>query len=568
MYSCWRTQAAILALLCGPAIGKAPPPISILHTQPYVYTVNPAGEIHVNYRFKATAPTASARRVFVHFLDASGWTVHQDDHDPMASTTQWYGDIVYERVVKLPANMVSGYYRIAVGLFDPTTRGRTALQTVIDPASVEPTYTREDTPGSRRYIVGEVYVTTKPIVEAPFVCNGNDVTGALSQSLRNLSSGQVLKLPFGSCHYSGALGINAMRLDQKSNVEVVGQGAPSTRLVATDKLRSGFIVSRSSDILLRDFKIEVLRSAGLSERTGNPDATGVYSEHSTKVELRQLAIASPLAQGISLYRTTDSRVTRNFVKLAAADGIHVAGPSSNVVLDQNELFDVGDDALSSIGYSQGAYAGQNQNISIRHNRVRFRDVRWGSGVAVEGTAGAQVLGNYIERSGSAGIRIASIEGYALLSGVRYPFMTGAVTSVDVTGNELVDVETRADLHHGAIHIAAEAADVSNIQVIGNTISSASLAGTATDAIRVGGRVTPGAIHYARDIRVWSNAIRNITPGVLGDWCIVALGATTQNLSTQNTLTRTTSVNTYTSTGSSTARTAGTTTGVCTYRPTN
>ncbi|KQP15124.1 right-handed parallel beta-helix repeat-containing protein [Pseudorhodoferax sp. Leaf267] len=521
--------AAALALLCICAPARAAPSITVLHTQPYVFTVNPSQQIAITYRFKSTAPTAASRRVFVHFINAAGKIVFQDDHQPPAATSQWYGEISYQRFVTLPSAATSGRYQIAVGLFDPPTRVRTPLGTVADPASTEPSYTFEDRPGSSRYVVGELYVTTKPIVEAPFACNGNDVTAALSRALRNLASGQVLKLPFGSCQYSGALGINAMRLDRKTDVEVVGHGAPSTRLIATDKLRSGFIVYGSSGILLRDFRIEVARPPGYAERTGNADAIGVYVENSSKVELRQLAILNPLGPGIQFYRATDSRAMRNFVQRPAADGIHIAGPSSNIALEDNTVFDSGDDGLSSIGYVGGAQAGPNHDITIRNNRVRFRDVKWGSGVAVEGTAVAQVLNNYIERSGAAGIRIASIEGYAEMDGVRYTFVTGGVSNVEVAGNELVDTKTRAELGHGAMHIAAMSADLRDLQVHSNTISSASLMGTATDAVRVVGRVTPAGIYYVRNTRIWNNTVRNLSPGVLAPWCIVQAPDTTTGL---------------------------------------
>lgn len=263
---------------------------------------------------------------------------------------------------------------------------------------------------------------------------------------------------------------------------------------------------------------------------GRADAIGVYVENSADVELRQLAVVQPLGPGIQFYRTRDSRAVRNFVARPAGDGIHVAGPSSGITLEHNQVFDSGDDGLSSIGYAGPGAPQRNQNIAIRHNQVRFRDVKWGSGVSVEGTTGAQVTDNTIERSGSAGIRIASIVGYSDLEGVRHPFVTDGVDDVEVADNQLVDVETRRDLDQGAIHIAAHTADVSNVRVHGNTISSASSAGTTVDAIRIIGSVTPGRIHYVRNTSVWGNRIVNASPGVLGAWCVGRSLATTVDLS--------------------------------------
>lgn len=529
MDSFLRCMAVCAMLLLSWAQAQAQTDITLQHTHPHVFTVNPSGAIQIGYRFKAQAPTGKPLHVFVHFLDADGAIAFQDDHLPPTATTQWYGSITYQRTVTIPPSVPAGHYRIAIGLYDRTTGLRSTLGTASDAGNDEPSYVAPVRAGSQRYVAGELYVTTKPIVELPFACNGTDVTAALARALRAATAGQVLRLPMGTCRYGAYNGVNALRLDRRSDVEVVGHGAASTRLIATDKQRSAFVVYASSGVLLRDFRLEVQRPAGNAERTGRADAIGIYVEGSEKVELRQLAVVRPLGPGIQFYRARDSRAVRNYVALPAADGIHVAGPSSGIVLEDNEVFDSGDDALSSIGYTGSAVPQLNENIAIRNNQVRFQDVKWGSGVSIEGTTGAQVTGNRIERSGSAGIRIASIVGYSDLEGVRHPFITGGVADVEVADNELIEVETRRDLDHGAIHIAAHSADVSNVRVHGNTISSASPIGTAIDAIRIIGSVTPSRIHYVRDTSVWNNHIVNTSPGTLGRWCVGRSRATTENL---------------------------------------
>lgn len=524
-----RCFAVCVWLLVSSTHALAQPNITLLHTQPQVFTVNPAGVLQITYRFKAQAPTAKPLLVFVHFLDDSGAIVFQDDHQPPAATTQWWGDVVYQRTVAVPARVPVGHYRIAIGLYDRKSGVRTSLGTVVDAASEEPSWVEPVHPGSLRYVAGELYVTQKTIVQLPFDCNGNDVTADLARAVRGAAPGQVLRLPRGTCRFGAYGSVNALRLDRRNDVEVVGHGPGSTRLLATDPQRSAFIVYGSTGVLLRDFRLQVERPAGYDQRSGKADAIGVYVEDSRDVELRQLAVVAPLGPGIQFYRGTDSLVTRNFVSRPAADGIHVAGPSSGIVLERNTVFDSGDDALSTIGYTDQAVPLLNENIVIRDNRVRFRDIKWGSGVAVEGSTGVQVTGNRIERSGSAGIRVASIAGYGVLEGVQVNFVTGGVQRVEVARNELVDVETRTNLDHAAIHIAAHSADVSDVLVHDNTISSGSAVATASDAIRIIGSVTPDRIYYVRNTAVWANKIVNVTPGVLGAWCVGRSLATTQNL---------------------------------------
>lgn len=523
-----RPLALWLVALWGLAHAADAPTVTVQHLQPHVYTVNPQGLLYINYRFAARGPTREAQRVFVHFIDGSGRILFQDDHDPPVASTQWYGDIAYERTVPLPASLGDGHYRIAVGLYNTATGVRLALDTGETDDPSRPHYVREEAPGTLRYLVGELHVLSRQIIDAPFTCGGRDVTQQLSQALRNLTDGQVLKLPFGVCRY-GALDRNALRLDNKRNVQVVGHGAPSTKLLATNKQRSGFIVSASDGVLLRDFSIEVERAPGLQERATHADATGVYIERSNGVELHQLAIRLPLAAGISFYRSTHGRVTRSHVAQSAADGIHIAGPSSQIQLDHNEVFDSGDDALSSIGYLSGDMAGHNQDVVIEHNRARFRDVKWGSGIAVEGTLGAAVRNNHVERSGAAGIRIASIQGDNIQYGRRYAFRTAGVRGVLVSGNTLVDVKTRAELGHGAIHIAAHTADVEQVLVHDNRIASLTEAGTARDAIFIRGSASASGVYMVRDARVWNNRISTADPQRLGSWCLRVQADTTYNL---------------------------------------
>lgn len=79
----------------------------------------PGKAFKVTFRWDAV-PMAQACTVFVHFLDAKGVTVFQDDHDPDVPTTKWAGPVRYTRNVFVPADVPDGTYRIQAGLYRHT----------------------------------------------------------------------------------------------------------------------------------------------------------------------------------------------------------------------------------------------------------------------------------------------------------------------------------------------------------------------------------------------------------------------------------------------------------------
>ena len=90
------------------------------------------GPLEMTYRFTLSqdAPAFSDDyRVFVHFLDADGALMFEDDHDPPEPTTSWRlgQEISYERRFIVPVYPYIGETTIAVGLYSEVKGDRLPL---------------------------------------------------------------------------------------------------------------------------------------------------------------------------------------------------------------------------------------------------------------------------------------------------------------------------------------------------------------------------------------------------------------------------------------------------------
>lgn len=109
--------------------------------------------IDITYSFNSEAQ-AKSYKVFVHIQDSTNKTVYQDDHYPAVLTTEWNGDITYNRTLKVPANLPNGSYRIVAGLYEGSNR----LPLKVGAGVVEVSK------GSYSYVIGQFIVDNTPMV--------------------------------------------------------------------------------------------------------------------------------------------------------------------------------------------------------------------------------------------------------------------------------------------------------------------------------------------------------------------------------------------------------------------
>lgn len=118
--------AALLTLLTGCSKGDTSPPVATVTFSANKARVPLGSPIELTYRFNV-APDAKFDgnyKVFVHFVDADGGVLWNDDHDPSPPTSQWRPGqtIQYTRTRFLPVVPFLGEVKVTVGLYRDSDR--------------------------------------------------------------------------------------------------------------------------------------------------------------------------------------------------------------------------------------------------------------------------------------------------------------------------------------------------------------------------------------------------------------------------------------------------------------
>ena len=280
------------------------------------------------------------------------------------------------------------------------------------------------------------------------MCDGvKDDTVALQNALNALRSYQALELPPGRCKISRQLMIY-----RKSNVAVMGAGKDSTILLAVDPLHSSFIVYGSSNALIQGFQV-YSPNTGDTQRTSDVNSKGFFVALSSYVTLDGVKANHVAGAGVLLNVVQNSSVINSEVLESHADAFHVTGGSSNFLFQNNVAVRAGDDCFASIGYG----AAINRNIRIFDNKCydnlgRYGRGPGGSAVAFEGTDGGQAYRNYGEKTGVAGLRVASQKNWN----------TNAVSNIDFRDNVLVNVRTNTKIDMTAVMVYTTFNSIRNI----------------------------------------------------------------------------------------------------------
>jgi hypothetical protein len=345
---------------------------------------------------------------------------------------------------------------VAVVGYTTTTTSTSTITT--EAKSTSPTPTPTPTPTTTTTTMTSSIpagYTVRNAREFGIMCDGiKDDTAALQNALNALRSYQVLQLPAGTCKYTKQLMIYV-----KNNVAVVGAGKESTILRAVDPLRSSFIVWGSSYTTLSDFQV-YSPNTGDTQRTSDVNSKGFFVSKSSYVTLDGVKANHVAGAGILLVSVKQSKVINSEVLESHADAFHVTGASTDFLFQNNVAIRAGDDCFASIGYGTGV----NRNIRIYDNKCydnlgRYRSGPGGSAVAFEGTNGGQAYRNYGEKTGVAGLRVASQKNWN----------TTAVSNIDFRDNVLVNVRTNKNIDMPAVFVYTTYQNISNISFSNTTI---------------------------------------------------------------------------------------------------
>lgn len=204
-----------------PSASPSPTPISsrttIQTASPSSISTNPGKQVNVTYRFDAQKMDRNYK-VFVHFVDASGATVFQDDHEPPTATTSWSGAVSYTRTITVPSTVATGPYKILAGLFDLSS----------------PTWARATLNAGTGVIAGS---------DLRYQIGTMNVSQAVSNLVQNpgFESGATSWSKYGSTYITGIprSGANAARIDGMGGFEQTVSGLkPYTSYTLSAYVRS------------------------------------------------------------------------------------------------------------------------------------------------------------------------------------------------------------------------------------------------------------------------------------------------------------------------------------------
>lgn len=239
-----------------------------------------------------------------------------------------------------------------------------------------------------------------------------------------------------------------------SNMTVQGDSPAQSILQASDARNSTLSFINASNCGVNQLGI---RGTG-SKRLLNDESSGIFLKKASRCTITQVDVRNVSSAGILIAGSSRVRVERSHVQDTLADGIHVVGGSSDVVVNQNTAENTGDDSFAAVAYERDP---QTNGVTISNN-VSIRS--HARGAACIGALNCTITGNTIKDPGAHGIAVAFETAYHThhpahvtvtnneISGVHRPGMNGilvdAADDVTLDGNTVNDSNT-VFIHHSS-----------------------------------------------------------------------------------------------------------------------
>jgi hypothetical protein len=199
------------------------------------------------------------------------------------------------------------------------------------------------------------------------------------------ASGQPVWLPPGTYNHSGVLTANG--------IQVSGAGE-STVLRATNP-NQGAVKLTGSNGAISNMTVEL----NSGHRSSMPDAAAICVQNATGAIVSHVKTIGAASNGIRLDNALNSKITNNFVMGSNADGIALMNGSCFNVVENNVVYQAGDDAFSDNSYI-GDHRQDEGNV-FRNNLAL--DNKYGRGFALMGSKNAIVENSYSNGTPGHGI---------------------------------------------------------------------------------------------------------------------------------------------------------------------
>lgn len=259
--------------------------------------------------------------------------------------------------------------------------------------------------------------------------DGADDTLAIEAAVRQAYlTGTGVYLPPGTY-------LTGRKIKLPSGVTLTGAGMWHTTVdcpadnVNTRGGRTGFTID-GEDVEISHLKIS---ASANYRRTGNTasciNGIGARADvHHVWMDKGGVGLWAELYQS----RIADCRVTDSF-----ADGIHLTGPSQDVLIENNTITGGGDDGIATTGDTRKQSV--LTNITIRHNTVM--GAYHGRGIMLSGTAHSVIEDNYVTYI---------YRNPAILAWTEGTYDTMSVYDITIRRNIAVACRRNPGLHRGAI----------------------------------------------------------------------------------------------------------------------
>jgi parallel beta-helix repeat protein len=303
--------------------------------------------------------------------------------------------------------------------------------------------------GGYKRIAGVVDVVAFPAAD------GGDQADALQALLDNLQQGQRLVLTPGTYVVGHSLNVRSR------SAIVSGYGATFVATNANDQ--SIAMTGRNSTVAGL-----TLRGTGTTRLETATSAK--ISVSGSGIQVLDVTIQGGASAGIFVSGGASVAIVGNKVLSTLADGIHITGGSSNVLVKDNTVTGTGDDMLAVVSYQKDGAL--NRNVLLTGNALSGNP--WGRGISVVGGADVTITGNTVQGvQKAAGILIAQEDGYR----------TYGVSNVLIVSNVVTDIENstspgndRPPAQHAAIDMNTGSGLVNLVSVTGNQIARANFGG--------------------------------------------------------------------------------------------
>jgi hypothetical protein len=186
-----------------------------------------------------------------------------------------------------------------------------------------------------------------------------------------------------------------------SNISLLGEGEGSI-LIGTNPSKAAIIFDHASHC---SASMLVMESSAI-KRSNLQNSADLVLNSSHDCLVSHIVINGSASAGILVNKSNDVEIVSNKIRGTLADGIHVVGGASKVLVSMNYAENTGDDSFSAVAYSN--QTPQTSDVTIADNIARMSHAR---GISCIGALNCVIKGNQITDARGHGIAVAYEQVY-------------------------------------------------------------------------------------------------------------------------------------------------------------